>query len=67
MSSVRNTLAIAGKELRGYFASPIAYILIGLFALIFGAFFRVYLTGFAEQSQRMAMGGAGSINVNELT
>ena len=66
MTSVRNTLAIAGKELRGYFASPMGYILIGLFALLFGAFFRVYLTGFAEQSQRMAMGGgAGNINVNE--
>ncbi len=65
MTSVRNTLAIAGKELRGYFASPMGYILIGLFALLFGAFFRVYLTGFAEQSQRMAMGGGGNINVNE--
>ena len=65
MTSVRNTLAIAGKELRGYFASPMGYILIGLFALLFGAFFRVYLTGFAEQSQRAAMGGGGNINVNE--
>jgi ABC-2 type transport system permease protein len=65
VTSVRNTLAIAGKELRGYFASPMGYILIGLFALLFGAFFRVYLTGFAEQSQRMAMGGGGNINVNE--
>jgi ABC-2 type transport system permease protein len=66
VTSVRNMLAIAGKELRGYFASPMGYILIGLFALLFGAFFRVYLTGFAEQSQRMAMGGgAGNINVNE--
>ena len=60
VTSVRNILAIAGKELRGYFASPMGYILIGLFALLFGAFFRVYLTGFAEQSQRMAMGGGGT-------
>ena len=64
MDSVRNTLAIAGKELRSYFASPMGYILIGLFALLFGAFFRVYLTGFAERSQQMAMGG-GAVNVNE--
>ena len=64
MDSVRNTLAIAGKELRSYFASPMGYILIGLFALLFGAFFRVYLTGFAQRSQQMAMGG-GNINVNE--
>ena len=30
------SLAIADKELRSYFASPIAYIIIGLFALLFG-------------------------------
>ena len=65
MDSVRNVLAIAGKELRSYFASPMGYIIIGLFALLFGAFFWVYLNGFAEQSQRMAMGGGGSVNVNE--
>jgi ABC-2 type transport system permease protein len=59
-------LAIAGKELRSYFASPMGYILVGLFALLFGMFFRVYLTGFAEQSQRMAMGGGGNINVNDF-
>ena len=64
MDSVRNVSAIAGKELRSYFASPMGYILIGLFALLFGAFFRVYLTGFAQRSQQMAMGG-GNINVNE--
>jgi ABC-2 type transport system permease protein len=64
VDSVRNVLAIAGKELRSYFASPMGYILIGLFALLFGAFFRVYLTGFAERSQQMAMGG-GAVNVNE--
>jgi ABC-2 type transport system permease protein len=38
---VRNTLAIADKELRSYFASPIAYILIGFFAQLFGWFFYV--------------------------
>ena len=62
---VRNILAIAGKELRSYFASPIAYIIIGLFALLFGWFFYVYLHVFVEQSQRMAMMGGGNVNVNE--
>jgi ABC-2 type transport system permease protein len=66
VTSIRNILAIAGKELRSYFASPMGYILIGLFALLFGMFFRVYLTMFTEQSQRMAMGGGGNINVNEM-
>jgi len=64
MTTVRNVLAIAGKEMRAYFASPIAYIIIGLFALLFGWFFYVYLHVFVEQSQRMAMGG-GNVNVNE--
>jgi ABC-2 type transport system permease protein len=65
MNSARNILAIAGKELRSYFASPIAYVIIGLFALLFGWFFYVYLHVFVEQSQRMAMMGGGNVNVNE--
>jgi len=65
MNTVRNILAIAGKELRSYFASPIAYIIIGLFALLFGWFFYIYLHVFVEQSQRMSMMGGGNVNVNE--
>ena len=52
---MRNILAIAGKELRGYFTSPIAYVVIGLFALIFGWFFYVPLSFFNRQSMQMAM------------
>ena len=37
--SMSNILAIAQKELKSYFASPIAYIVIGFFALLFGYFF----------------------------
>ncbi len=65
MTTVRNILAIAGKELRSYFASSIAYIIIGLFALLFGWFFYVYLHVFVEQSARMGMMGGGNVNVNE--
>ena len=58
---MRNILAIAGKELRGYFASPIAYILIGFFALLFGWFFYVYLTRLRRAEPcRWRMGGGGS-------
>jgi ABC-2 type transport system permease protein len=51
---MRNALAIAGKELRGYFASPIAYIVLGIFALIFGYFFYVPVIFFNRQSMQMA-------------
>jgi ABC-2 type transport system permease protein len=62
---VRNILAIADKELRSYFASPIAYIIIGMFALLFGWFFYVYLTLFVQQSTQMMMQGGGSANINQ--
>ena len=65
MNSVRNVLAIADKELRSYFASPIAYIIIGLFALIFGRFFDVYLQFFVQRSSGMGPMGGGSHNINQ--
>ena len=36
---MNNILAIAHKELKAYFASPIAYIVIGFSAILFGWFF----------------------------
>jgi ABC-2 type transport system permease protein len=64
---VRNTFAIADKELRSYFASPIAYILIGLFSLLFGWFFYVYLMAFNQQSQQMMQfGQGGGANINQM-
>jgi ABC-2 type transport system permease protein len=61
---VRNVLAIAHKELRSYFSSPIAYILIGFFLLPFGVFFYLYLGAFVKQSLQMAQFG-GAMNVNQ--
>jgi len=59
-----NVIAIAGKELRSYFASPIAYIVVGLFALVFGYFYIVMVNFFVMQSMQSAMGGGGAMNVN---
>ena len=61
-----NVLAIAQKELKSYFASPIAYIIIGFFALIFGYFYFVSITFFLQASLQMGMPGAGQINVNSM-
>jgi len=61
-----NMLAIAQKEIRTYFASPIAYVVIGLFALLFGYFYVAILDWFAKQSMQMAMGmGSATLNVNQ--
>jgi ABC-2 type transport system permease protein len=61
-----NALAIARKELRAYFASPIAYVVIGMFALAFGWFYVSMLSWFLMQSmQGQMMGGGGPMNVNQ--
>src|SRR5688572_21973924 len=62
-----NILAIAHKELRSYFASPIAYIVIGLFTLLYGYFFIAILAFFVRQSMQMTQfgGGAQAMNINQ--
>jgi ABC-2 type transport system permease protein len=61
-----NILAIAHKELKSYFSSPIAYIVIGFFAFVYGYFYWVMLTYFVRASLQMGqMGGPQSMNINE--
>jgi ABC-2 type transport system permease protein len=62
---VRNVLTIADKELRSYFASPIAFVIVGLFALLFGYFFSAYLYFFIRSSSEMQMGGGRGPNINQ--
>jgi len=63
---VNNILAIAHKELKAYFASPIAYVVIGLFALMFGFFYYTLLGIFIEQGMRMmGLQGGPTQNVND--
>lgn len=60
-----NIAALAQKELRSYFASPAAYVLIGFFAIVYGYFFGTFLYMFDQQSQRLsAMGATGNVSVN---
>jgi ABC-2 type transport system permease protein len=61
-----NVLAIAQKELRSYFASPIAYIVIGIWALLYGYFYASLLQFFVRQSMQMSQfGGQQPVNINE--
>ena len=65
---MRNIVAIAHKELRSYFASPIAYVVVGFFALLFGYFFVSTLSVMVSLSMQAGMFGGGpqSININEF-
>lgn len=63
---MRNVLAIAGKELRSYFVSPIAFVVIGFFALLYGYFFYALLSFFNRQSMQMSMGMGGTMNINQM-
>ena len=61
---MRNVFAIADRELRSYFASPIGYVIIGFFALLFAWFYNAYVDWFLETSQQM-MGPGRTPNVNQ--
>jgi ABC-2 type transport system permease protein len=52
---VRNVLTIAGKELRSYFASPVAYVLLAAYLALGGYFFYALLTAFNQTLQIYTM------------
>jgi ABC-2 type transport system permease protein len=63
---MRNVLIIARKEMGSYFASPVAYILLTMFGLIFGFFFWNALAYFVIEGMEMQMRGSSfPMNVNE--
>jgi ABC-2 type transport system permease protein len=63
---MRNIAAIAQRELNAYFTSPIAYVLIGFFALLFGYFFYVPLAFFEQQSAQAGMNPTQAMNINQM-
>jgi ABC-2 type transport system permease protein len=64
---MRNILIICRKELRSYFASPIAYLLLTMFALIFGYFFWSSLGEFVYVAMESQMRGQMyPMNLNEM-
>lgn len=63
---MRNVWIICRKELRSYFVSPIAYILLAIFALIFGYWFWNYVQHFNYEGIESQMRGQMfPLNINE--
>jgi len=63
---VKNVWIIAKKELKSYFASPIAYLLLTMFAVIFGFFFWNQVGFFVIRGMESQMMGQGMpMNMNE--
>jgi ABC-2 type transport system permease protein len=71
VTALRNVAAIVGKEWRHYFGSPIAWVGLFVWTLLFGIFFYFAFSFFLEQSMRVAqqgmeMGGGGiKLSINE--
>jgi len=64
---MRNIITICSKEIKSYFVSPVAYLLMGLFGLIFGYFFYSATAYFVMAGLRQQMqGGGGPMSVNEF-
>ena len=64
---MRNTWIILKKELHSYFVSPIAYLLLTMFGLIFGFVFWSSVAYFANYSIEAQMQGQSfPMNVNEM-
>ena len=64
---MRNVWTLARRELNSYFVSPIAYILLAMFAVIFGYFFFTAVAIFVQFSGRSQFGaGMGSMNIDQF-
>lgn len=64
---MKNIWLIYRKELRSYFTSPIAYVIMTLYAVIFGIFFYSAVKYFQQISmQAQMMGRSFPMNINEM-
>jgi ABC-2 type transport system permease protein len=62
-----NILTLAQKELRAYFVSPIAYVLLVFFALLFGYFYASSISFVVQLSMgQFGTGGPQIVNINEF-
>ena len=69
MTALRNVAALVEKEWRHYFGSPIAYVALAMWTLLFGLFYVLVFNRFLEISmrsaQQMEFGGAPKLSLNE--
>lgn len=59
-----NIWTIFKRDLKGYFSSPIAYVVIGLFLIVTGIFFYLLLSSFIQYSYAVMMQQRGGYTVN---
>jgi ABC-2 type transport system permease protein len=69
MSGARNVAAIVQKEWRHYFGSPIAWVALFVWTMLFGIFFYFAFSFFVQRSTmsagQMEMGGGPAMSLNE--
>ena len=65
---MNNIWSITKKEIKGYFSSPIAYVVIAVFLLLTGFFFSSAVSWFSAQSIQMAQNPyyAQQVNINQM-
>lgn len=64
---MKNVLTICGKELKSYFASPIAWLLLTMFSVIFGFFFWNAVGYFVQMGLQSQMTGRSfPMDMNEM-
>lgn len=62
---MRNVFSVAGKEIRAYFHSPIAYIVLAIYSVLCGFFFYSFVATYLVQVFRTMEMGGPSPNLNE--
>lgn len=62
---MRNMLSVAGKEVRAYFHSPIAYLVLAIYSGLCGFFFYSFVATYLVQVFRTMQMGGPSPNLNE--
>lgn len=62
---MKTILAITRKELEQYFASPVAYIVVGFLMFILGFFFKIYLGQYMQQVAAAAQYGGEGMDLSQ--